>query len=119
VRIHLATEHAAEFQHPHAGFQLGNFPLDVGDGRRVVLGLGQLQQFGGIGQRRARGVQLLQVGAQPRPLASQLLRPFRLVPDILQFQFADDFFQTLFLGVVVKETPEGRRCARRGRAGSS
>jgi hypothetical protein len=112
VRIHLATEHAAKLQHPHAGFQPGNFPLDVGDGCRIVFCFGQLKQFGGIGQRRACGIELLQVGAQPRALATQFLRTFGLVPDVLQFQFADDFFQTLFLGVVVKETPEGTRCAR-------
>ena len=78
-----------------------------------------LQQFAGIGQRCARAVELLQVGAQPRALATQFLRPLRLVPDIRQFELADDFFQPLFLGVVVKETPEARRCARRGREGSS
>jgi hypothetical protein len=119
VRIHLAAEHAAELEHPHAGFQLRDFPLDVADGGRIVLGLGQLQQLGGVRQRGAGGVELLEIGVQPRALAPQLLCPFGVVPDILLLQLTDDFFQTLFLGVVVKETPEGRRCAPRGRAGSS
>jgi hypothetical protein len=112
VRIHLAAEHAAELEHPHAGFKLRDFPFDVADGGRVILGLGQLQQLDGIGQRRACGIQLLQVRAQPRALSPKLLRPLRVVPDILLFQLADDFFQALFLGVVVKETPEAKRCAR-------
>jgi len=112
VRVHLAAEHAPELEHAHARFELGNFPFDVADRGGVVLGLGQLQQLGGVRQRGARGIQLLQVGAQPCAFAPQLLRPFGIVPDILLFQFADDFFQALFLGVVVKGTPEARRCAR-------
>jgi hypothetical protein len=119
VGIHFAAEHAAELELPHAGLELRDFPLDVADGGRIVLGFGQLQQLRRVGQRRARGIQLLQIGVQPRPLAPQFLRPLRVVPDILLLKFADDLFQTLFLGVVVKETPEGRRCAPRGRAGSS
>jgi hypothetical protein len=119
VRIHLAAEHAAELEHPHAGFELRDLPLDVADGGRIVLGLGQLQQLGGVRQRGAGGVELLEIGVQPRALAPQLLRPFGVVPDILLFQLADDFFQTLFLGVVVKETPVTRQFARLDRAGFS
>jgi len=119
VRVHLAAEHAPELELAHAGFELRNLLLDVADRGGIVLGFGQLQQFGGIRQRRTGGVELFEIGAQPRAFAPQLLRPLGVVPDILLLQFTDDFFQTLFLGVVVKETPEARRCARKGRAGSS
>jgi len=44
---------------------------------------------------------LLEDGA----LAAQTLGAFRIVPDVGQFQLAVYFFQTLFLGVVVKDTP--------------
>jgi hypothetical protein len=112
VRIHLAAKHAAELEHAHPGFELRDFLFDVADRGGVVFGLGQFQQFGGIRQRGARGVELLEVGAQPRAFAPQLLCALGVVPDILLFQLADDFFQALFLGVVVKGTPEARRCAR-------
>jgi hypothetical protein len=46
------------------------------------------------------------------------LRALGVVPDIGVFKFTGDFFQTLLLGVEVKETPSatttdlaGRRCA--------
>jgi hypothetical protein len=112
VRVHLAAEHAAELEHAHPRFELRDFPLDVADRRGIVFGLGQFKQFGGVRQRGASRIELFEVGAQPRAFAPQFLRPLGVVPDILLFQFADDFFQALFLGVVVKETPEARRCAR-------
>jgi hypothetical protein len=112
VRIHLAAEHAAELEHPDPRFELRDFPFDVADRGGVILGFGKLEQFGGVRQRGARGVELLEVGAQPRAFAPQFLRALGVVPDILLFQLADDFFQALFLGVVVKGTPEARRCAR-------
>jgi len=40
-----------------------------------------------------------------RTLAAQGLGAFGVVPDIGVFELALDFFQTLTLGVVVKETP--------------
>jgi len=86
--------------------------IDVGDHRvggvLVLLALGQLEQFGGLGQPvehvgdAADG--LLQQGA----LASQGLCALGIVPDVGQFQFAVYFFKTLFLGVVVKDTPEAK-----------
>jgi hypothetical protein len=57
---------------------------------------------------------LLQVGRQPCPLAPQFLRALGLVPDLGQFQFAADLFETFLLRVVVKETPEASWRARRG-----
>jgi hypothetical protein len=119
VRIHFAAEHAAKLQRAHLGFELGDFLFYVDDGCIIALGLGQLQQFAGIGERSPGRIELLQIGAQPGAFAPQFLRPLGIVPDILLFKLADDLFQTLLLGVVVKETPEGRPCAPRGRAGSS
>jgi hypothetical protein len=119
VGIHLAAEHAPEFQCPHRGFQPRDFLFDVGDGRGIVFRLRQLEQFAGIGELGAGGIQLRQVGDQPRAFASQFLRAFGVVPDILLFQLADDFLQAFLLRVVVKETPGGSWPARKGRAGSS
>ncbi|ABV15311.1 hypothetical protein HMPREF0208_03507 [Citrobacter koseri] len=38
-------------------------------------------------------------------LFAQRLRAFGFVPDIRLFQLGVYFFQTLFLGIVVKDTP--------------
>jgi hypothetical protein len=119
VRIHLAAEHAPELQRAHGGFQPRDFLLDVGDGRGIVLGLGQLEQLAGIGKLGSRGIELGEVGNQPGAFASQFLRAFGVVPDILLFELADDFLQAFLLRVVVKETPGGSWPARKGRAGSS
>jgi len=43
---------------------------------------------------------------QQRAFAAQGLRARGVVPDVGAFEFAVYFFQTLFLGVVVKDTPE-------------
>jgi len=119
VRIHFAAEHAAKLQLPYACLELRDFLFDVGHRCRIVFGLGKFEQLAGIRQRGARRIELVQIGAQPRPLAPQLLRPCRIAPDILLLELTDNLFQALLLGVVVKETPEGRRCAPPGRAGSS
>ena len=119
VCVHLATEHPAEFELAHLRFERGDFPFDVGHGRGVIFRLGELEQFGGVAQRRTHGVELFQVGGQPRAFAAEFLRAGRVDPDILLLQLTDHFLQTLFLGVVVKETPGARRRARRDRAGSS
>ena len=84
--------------------------LDVGDDRvRGVLVVFQLDEF----EQFARAVQALgQVAdavdglVEQRAFAAQGLRARRVVPDVGAFEFAVYFFQTLFLGVVVKDTPE-------------
>jgi len=38
-------------------------------------------------------------------LFTQRLRAFRFVPDVWLFQLGVYFFKTLFLGIVVKDTP--------------
>jgi hypothetical protein len=105
MRIHLAGEHALEFQLLDAA----RIALDVVDhglrGLLVVLHLGQIEQLAGAGdafcQRADAGDGLV----QQRAFAAQRLRPFGVVPDVGAFQFAIDFFQTLDFRVVVKDTP--------------
>jgi hypothetical protein len=38
-------------------------------------------------------------------LFTQRLRAFRFVPDVRLFQLGVYFFKTLFLGIIVKDTP--------------
>jgi len=106
--VHLAGEHALEFQL----LDVLLVALHVGHHRQggvlVLLALGQFQQFG----RTAQAIQhhgdaadgLVEHGA----LAAQGLGALRVVPDVGQLQLAIDFFQTLLLGVVVKDTPVAR-----------
>jgi hypothetical protein len=81
----------------------------------VLLALGQLQQFCRLGQaieHRGDAVDgLLEDGA----FAAQALGPLGVVPDVGQFELAVYFFQTLLLGVVVKDTPGARPRDRSGR----
>ena len=104
--VHLAGEHALELQLLHVGLVL----VQVGDhgqgGVLVLLGLGQLQQLGGIVQaiehRGDAAHGLFQAGT----FAAQVLGVLGVVPDVGAFQLPRYFFKTLFLGVVVKDTPE-------------
>jgi len=83
--------------------------VQVGDhgqgGIFVLLAFRQFQQFAGLGQaiqdRGDAANGLFQVGA----FTAQVLGVLGVVPDVWVFQFPGYFFQTLFLGVVVKDTP--------------
>jgi hypothetical protein len=83
--------------------------VQVGDhGQRgivVLLALRQLQQFAGLGQPIQDGGDAADGFFQVGALAPQVLGVLGVVPDIRVFQFPGYFFQTLFLGVVVKDTP--------------
>jgi hypothetical protein len=105
VRIHLAGEHALEFQLLDAA----RIALDVFDhglcGLLVVLHLGQVQQLTGAGQPFGQRADAGDGLVQQRTFAAERLRPFGVVPDVGAFEFAIDFFQTLYFRVVVKDTP--------------
>jgi len=78
MRIHLATEHALEFEFAHLRFELRRFAFDIGGGIRVVFRLGQVQQFSGVGQRAPGAVQLTQFLRESRAFAAEFLRPVGL-----------------------------------------
>jgi hypothetical protein len=92
VRIHLAAEHALEFQPAHARFQLRRLALDLARGRFVVLALGQVQQLRGIADGGAGAVEVAQLGAEARAFASELLGPIGCSPDAGILQLATDLF---------------------------
>jgi len=84
----------------------------------VLFALGQRQQFTRLAQAGGDAGNAADGLVQQRALAPQVLGALRIVPDIGVFQLAVDFFQTLTLGVVVKDTPvasptvpAGKRCA--------
>jgi len=90
--------------------------FDIDDDRLggvlVVLAFGQVQQFAGADQAIGQFADAVDGLVEQRALAAQRLRAFGLVPDIGVFQLAVDFFQTLTLGVVVKDTPEANPAGR-------
>jgi hypothetical protein len=97
-------------------------PRHVGDNRLrgflVALAFGQIEQFAGFTQAVFQAGNAVDVLFQAGTLAAQGLGVLGVVPDIRVFEFPVYFFQTLALGVVVKDTPEAkaavpgdRRCA--------
>jgi hypothetical protein len=105
VRIHLAAEHALQLEVTDLVLEGGRIALDVTRGGFVVLAFRQLEQLFGIGDAFGGGVELGQLGAQACAFAPQLLGLVRLVPQTRVFELTADFFQPLFLAVVLKETP--------------
>jgi hypothetical protein len=105
MRIHLAREHPGEFQL----LDPARVTLDVGDDRiggvLVVFHLDQVEQFSGTFQAFVQFTDAVDGLFQRRTLTAQCLCACGVVPDGRVFQFAIDFFQTLDLGVVVKDTP--------------
>jgi hypothetical protein len=113
VRIHLAGEHALEFQLLDLEGQPRGVGLDPLDGVRIRLGRGQIQQLGGIGQGAFEPIEtaddLLELGA----FLSQLLGAVRVAPNTGLLELALYFLQPLVLVVVIKDTSSKSRCALR------
>jgi len=105
VRIHLPGKHALELELVDAA----RVALDILDDRirgvLVVLQFDEVQQLAGADQPFAQAADAIDSLVQQRAFTPQRLRAFGVVPNVGTFQFAIDFFKTLDLGVVVKETP--------------
>jgi hypothetical protein len=109
VRIHLAAEHALEFQASYAGFQCIGFALDVARRGFIVFTLGEFQQFGCVADGGVGAIEFLELCRKPRALLPELLGALGRAPDGRVFEFAAYFFEAFFLAVVLKETPSRRR----------
>jgi hypothetical protein len=113
VRIHLAGEHALEFQLLDLEGQSLGVRLDSLDGVRIGLGRGQIQELGGIGQGAREPIEtaddLLELGA----FLAQFLRAVRVIPNTRLLELALYFLQPLVLVVVIKDTSSKSRCALR------
>jgi len=80
----------------------------VGNGNSrtfVRFGFGQFEQFRGAGQAIIQGANPVDDAVERRTLLAELLRPFRLVPDVRIFQLAGYFLEPFAPGIVVKDTP--------------
>jgi hypothetical protein len=111
VRVHLAREHALEFELLHLGVDAAEVGLDRARGAFVVLGLREVEQLAGLGQSVAQLVEGRDDGVELGALAPEFLRALGLLPDRRVFQLAQDLGQALALALVVKGTPSARSCA--------
>jgi hypothetical protein len=109
VRVHLAAEHALEFQTPYAGFECVGIALDIVRRGFIILAFGELEQLGRVADGGVRAVQFLELRRQPRALFPELLGTLGRTPDSGVFEFEAYFFEAFFLAVVLKETPSRRR----------
>jgi hypothetical protein len=105
VRVHLAAEHALEFELADLGLDRGQVALDFAGRGFVVLGLGEFEQFDRVADRVGRAVYFVELAGKLGALAAEFLSLVGLLPDRRIFEFAADFLEPLFLQIVFKETP--------------
>ncbi len=88
---------------------MGRQRIDVagdGDGRAfVVFRFGEFEQFVGAGQAVAERAYAVDDPVERSALLAELLRAFRIVPDVWILELAVYFLEPFALGVVVKDTP--------------
>jgi hypothetical protein len=73
VRVHLAAEHALQFQAAHRAFELTALFLEVARGALIALRLGELEQFARVRDALLGALDLADVGTQARAFATQFL----------------------------------------------
>ena len=101
----FAREHTAELKLRQFFFQGVEFSNGFVKGFFVVSFYSQFQQTRNIFQPLFHLVEGVDNGFEGGTLFTQRLCAFGFVPDIRLFQLGVYFFQTLFLGVVVKDPP--------------
>jgi len=111
--IHLAWEHALEFETLDIQVQAVCIRLYLPDCPQIALARGKLEQLARIGDGARQPIDAADDVFQFGALPAKFLRPLRLVPDAGLLQFARDFLQALVLIVVIKDTPLKSRCAPR------
>jgi hypothetical protein len=105
VFVHLAREHAPEFEAGKALLESCKIVLDFGDGVGVFFLGRELEQVAGVIETRRQVINRRDDVFERRALLAQRLGALGFVPDIRLFEFALNFGQALRLGVVVKDTP--------------
>jgi hypothetical protein len=105
VRVHLAREHALELEVLDGALDRGRVSLQFRETGRVILDLDEIEQLVHVLQAAGDAVQAADGGVEPGALAAEILCAFRSVPDLRILELAIDFFETLTLGGVLKDTP--------------
>jgi hypothetical protein len=105
VRVHLAREHALEFERLDLFPQAGGVRDHRFRGVVVAFGNRKLEQLGRTGEPGRQLREAFDDLAELRALATERLRTRRVVPDVGMFELARYFFEPLTLGIEVKDTP--------------
>jgi hypothetical protein len=87
--------------------------INVQRGGLIAFAFRQIEQLGGFRNAFGRTVELLDRDSQARALAPKLLGTVLVRPDGRILQLTRDFLEALLFLIVLKETPEERRCALR------
>src|SRR6185437_3741946 len=114
MRVHLAAKHPFELEAAHLALEPLRILSDVPGGGFIALPFGQLEKLRRIGDAAGGAIDLGDIGAEARTLLPQLLRALRLPPHGRILELPPYLLETLFLAVVLKETPVARRYARLG-----
>ena len=101
----LTGEHTAEFQLRQLLFQHIKLSDGLVKGFFVFGFNGQLQQSGHVLQPLRHLIQRINDGFQRGTLFAQRLCTLWFIPDVGLLQLGVYFFETLFLSIVVKDTP--------------
>ena len=105
MRVHLAAEHPLEFELADLAFDRAKVAFDLARRRLVILGFGEFKEFDGVADGTGGAVDCFDFSGELGTLAAEFLGLVGFLPDRGVFEFAADFFEPLFLQVVLKETP--------------
>jgi len=118
VGVHLAGEHAAELELRDPLLEAGRIALELGEARRIALGLDQFEQLGRLVDSGDDAVDLARGRLEARPLATEFLGAFRGIPDARILELAVQLLEPFTLAIVLKGTPSARGCAAQDPSGN-
>jgi ABC-type uncharacterized transport system permease subunit len=101
----LAGKHALEFESFHLAFEAADIGVQCGERFFVAFLHHQFEQLIGVVKAAIEPLERIDNRVQRGAFTTELLRPFRLVPDAGLAQFEFDFAQSILLDRVVKDTP--------------
>jgi hypothetical protein len=105
VRVHLAREHALEFELGDVALEARGVELDGPDRALVGLRLGEIEQLDGLVQAATQPVERADDSLELGALAAQFLCALRVLPDRRVLELPQDLRQSLAAPLVVKDTP--------------
>ena len=103
--VHLAGEHALEFELLDFRGEAVDIVRDRGGRAFVVLADRKIEQIAGLAERIGQRADAADDAFERRALLAEVLRALRVVPDVGVFELARDFFEAFGLRIEVKDTP--------------
>jgi hypothetical protein len=110
IGVHLAREHAPEFEPGQPLLETAEIRLDFGYRIGIVFLDCEFQQFAGIVEAGAQFVEDNDNLFELRTLLAERLGAIGFIPYIGLFELALDLGQAFRLAVVVKDTSSTQRC---------